>query len=996
MKVRLTALLAVLALCAGVSPALSQVQTGDITGRVTDNTGAVLPGATVTLTGASLFQPQTATTRETGSFSFPRLPIGTYSLKFEMSGFKTVVREGIRIEIGFTAQVNQAMEISTLLETVTVTGESPVVDTKSTGTKTTFDLETLQSIPSARDPWVMLERAPGITMDRVNVGGSQSGQQSGYISRGASTGNNKWSIDGVDITDMSATGASPIYYDFDMLQEMQVTTGGADASQQTGGVGINFVTRSGTDRFKGSGRYYITDDKFEADNITDEVKRQRAGAGAPIQRIKDYGFEVGGPIKHGKLWYWGSLGKQDVKAGIVGFYLPDASCQAMKVALAADPLAPFSTKQVRACLGTDGTNLNNYNWKLNWAPARNNKFSFQNTWAEKFKNARDASSTRPIETTFRQKAVSSQYGRAGWDVGPSPLWKASDQHIITDRWLVEAQWSHLGNNFILDFHDDPLNDVQPTYEYANSTWGRSYRRSGPFIRPTQSFDLTTNYFLPGVLGGDHAFKAGYRYRTADEHSEGHWGGNTIAAFQNGVGVEAWLFRDSLVDYQLRTSAVYAQDTYTVKRVSINVGARLDRQGSKALSSNVPGHPFAPQWLPPVTFAGADPGITWNDWSPRVGVNYDLTGRGTTIAKSSYAIYNGQMSPNQTSGILNPVGEVEIDFPWTDLNGDKVVQGNEVNYAAGWLFFSGNYNPNNPTFIGTANTVDKNLKNDRTREFIVGVDHELMRNFAVGASYIRRKYDRFQWDDRVNFGSADYVQNSFTPTAAQCPVAGNRCGKVTYYQPTRSIPGLRNRTNVPDRDRVYNGVELTARKRYSDRWQASLSYAYNDAKDYWRSPNAYEDPTNIDKYSGFQYAPESGGSGIDNIFTNAKWLVKANGIYTLPLWEIGLSGNYSVRQGYPFPQFVQTPTRPNGAGRASVLLDPLGDVRHPNLQTLDFRVDKAFRFGASARIIPSLDVFNVSNSNTILARRRQQNATNANFISGIVAPRVIRFGVRITW
>src|SRR3990172_4879933 len=193
------------------------------------------------------------------------------------------------------------MEISAVEETITVSGESPVVDTKTTTKVTTFTQESLQSIPSARDPWVILEQTPGIAMDRTNVGGSQSGQQSGYISRGSSSGNNKWTIDGVDITDMSATGASPIYYDFDMLEEMQIVTGGADASQQTGGVGINMVTRSGTDRFKSSGRFYITDDKFESTNVSDEVRQAGAGSGAPIQNIKDYGFEVGGPLLKGKL-----------------------------------------------------------------------------------------------------------------------------------------------------------------------------------------------------------------------------------------------------------------------------------------------------------------------------------------------------------------------------------------------------------------------------------------------------------------------------------------------------------------------------------------------------------------------------------------------------------------------------------------------------------------------------------------------------------------------
>jgi hypothetical protein len=272
MKMRLTAALAALVLAAGASPVLAQVQTGDITGKVTDNTGAVLPGVAVTLTGTTLIQPQNAVTSETGTYNFPRLPIGTYAVRFELPGFKTVVRDGVRVTLGFTAQIDQQLEISTVQETVTVSGESPVVDTKSTAARTTFDLEMLQNLPSARDPWVMLERVPNITMDRINVGGSQSGQQSGYISRGSSTGNNKWALDGVDITDMSATGASPIYYDFDMFQEMQVTTGGADASQQTGGVGINFVTKSGTNRFKGMGRLYNTNDRFQADNVTDEIR----------------------------------------------------------------------------------------------------------------------------------------------------------------------------------------------------------------------------------------------------------------------------------------------------------------------------------------------------------------------------------------------------------------------------------------------------------------------------------------------------------------------------------------------------------------------------------------------------------------------------------------------------------------------------------------------------------------------------------------------------
>ena len=178
MRARFTLLLAAVALLMGVATGSAQ-QTGEIAGRVTDATSAILPGVTVTLSGPALQQPLTAVTSETGSYQFPRLPIGTYSMKFELPGFSTVVRDGIIITIGFTANISQQMSVSQIEETLTVSSESPIVDTRDTGTQTTFSRELLQTLPTARDPWVILEQTPGIAMDRTNVGGSQSGQQSG-------------------------------------------------------------------------------------------------------------------------------------------------------------------------------------------------------------------------------------------------------------------------------------------------------------------------------------------------------------------------------------------------------------------------------------------------------------------------------------------------------------------------------------------------------------------------------------------------------------------------------------------------------------------------------------------------------------------------------------------------------------------------------------------------------------------------------------------------
>lgn len=960
----------------------AQQQTGEIFGKATDKSGGVLPGATVTVSGPALIQPRVVTTSEAGTYRVPELPVGTYNVTFELAGFRSVQFADVRVAIGFRAQINGELELSSIQETVTVTGESPLIDTKATGTKSSFDLDTLQNLPTARDPWVMLEKTPGIAMDRANVGGSQSGQQSGYISRGSSTGNNKWSIDGVDITDMSATGASPIYYDFDMLEEMQVTTGGADASQQTGGVGINLVTRGGTDRFKGSGRYYVTDEQFQADNITDGLRSQGAGSGAPIQNIVDYGFEVGGPILRGRAWYWGSYGTQDIKVGVVGFYKNTPTCR---------PTPPTDTQGLRDCLETDLTTLNNYNVKLTVSPFDGNRLNMQNTWAEKVRNARDASDLRPIETTYRQKAIDERYGAFGWISGPSPLWKASDQHVFTDRFLMDVQWAHLGNNFTLDFHDDSLADVQPKFETTTGAYSRSFQQS-VFARPTNSLDVTANYFLSNVLGGDHAFKAGGRWRSANSISLNHRGGYAYARFTNNVANSVDLWRDGNSVSHLDTWAFYLQDAYTVKRFTFNLGLRLDIQDDEARAGDVPANPLFPTLLPAVKFPGADAGVTWKDLSPRLGMTYDLSGDGRTVMNASYAAYYGQMAPGQLSGELAATNAVFVRYPWSDTNGDGFVQPGEVNTSGQPLSRDVNYDPANPSKYNSPGKVDPDIRNDRTREVIVGVDRQLWPGVAVGASYIWRRYDRFSWADTVGLTSADYVPVAYQATT--CP-ASARCPVVTYYQPGIPLPSAFIRTNVPDRYRSYNGFEISMRKRMSHRWAASGSYAFNNAIDHWDSPRAYEDPTNIDpQQNGAQYAPVSAGSGVDNVYTNAKWLVKLNGSYQLP-YAVNVALGYQGRQGFPFPQGILSPNRANSAGQVTVLLDPLGDVRLANFHQVDLRIDRAFTLGR-LKVTPSMDAFNLTNANTVLAKRRNQAASNANNVSQILAPRVIRFGVRASW
>ena len=1015
MRLRFTATLMALALVLGATSAWAQSQTGEIFGKVSDESGAVLPGVVVTLTGPSLLQPQTATTTETGSFQFPRLNVGSYNVKFELPGFKTVVKEGIEVTVGFAANVSTQLGVSTVQETVTVTGESPIVDTKQTGTRQTFTLEQLQSIPSARDPWVILQQTAGIAMDRENIGGNMSGQQSNYISRGGNPTNNKWSLDGVDITDMSATGSSASYFDFDAFQEMTINTGGVDVTQQTGGVGINLVTKSGTDRFKGSTRYYVTDEKFQSNNVTSELRTQGATSGNPIQNIKDYGVEAGGPIRRGRAWVWGSFGKQLVDVGVVGFYKPDAVCQSYKTAAVA---LAASVQDVNACLNTDRTLLQTTNLKGEVQLFKGNKVTLFNNFAMKERNARGASDLNPIETTTPQSYVDKSYGKWLWNTGPNPTYKFGDQWVVSDRLLMDLQYAHVGNNFTLGLQSPDLRLVQPTFVVSTGMNGRSALEQ-VFIRPVNSVTFNSNYFVPGFLGGDHALRFGGHWRNSNTTSISHSGGYATVRYptattndctQLATGCQVDLIRDGFSVYDLTNYAAYVQDTLTRGRATYQLGLRFDYNSDTAGAASIVANPLGGSWLPGLDFQGADPGVSFKDWSPRVGLTYDLSGNGRTIAKVNYARYYGQVGNGGLAATINPVAATTLRYPWVDANNNGSADPGEPVLSANPIAASTNWSAANPANTKSANTVDPNLKNDTTDEFIIGVDREIGKGFAVGANYIWRKYGAFAWSDRQGITSADWVATTFTPAASACPtddglrISAANCPTITYYQPTFQQPTVVQLTNIPDFNRVFNGFELMARKRMSDNWMLNSSFSYNSTTvNYGDFPGSQpstaaaaitEDPTNREQRNGHQYDYLTGGSGIGNVYVNAKWLFKLSGMYQAP-FGINVSTFYNARQGYPQEITVQTPTRLNGSGQVDVLLNPVGETRLPNFHNLDFHVERAVRV-SGVNFVPSLDVFNVANSNTIQAIRSRQNATNANQIQAIVAPRVIRFGVRVNW
>src|SRR3954447_22606851 len=288
----------------------AQFQSGNIYGKVQAKDGSVLPGVTVTLTGMGA--PQTAVTDAQGNFRFLNLSPGAgYSLKAELAGYGTAARTGITVRVGSNADVTLTLNPS-VSESIVVTAEAPLLDVRKAGTSINVTKVELEKIPSSRDPWTVLQQAPAVQVDRINVGGSQSGQQSVYNAKGADSSQNTWNMDGVNITDMGATGSSPLYFDFDSFEEMQITTGGSDPRIQTPGVQLNMVTKRGTNDFRGSGRYFYTPGSYQAEATVPDEAASYLDATNEINYVRDYGAELGGPIWRDKVWFWGARGDDKI------------------------------------------------------------------------------------------------------------------------------------------------------------------------------------------------------------------------------------------------------------------------------------------------------------------------------------------------------------------------------------------------------------------------------------------------------------------------------------------------------------------------------------------------------------------------------------------------------------------------------------------------------------------------------------------------------------
>ena len=979
---------ATLALALATAPsAWAQFATGNIYGNVTDESGAVLPGATITMTGATIGARST-TAGSQGDFRFLNLDPGSYKLSVALTGFTTVNRE-VKVVTGTNVNLTFGLKVATVEETVTVTAETPVVDTKKTGTSVTMSRDELEKVPQARDPWAVLRAVPGVLLDRVNIAGNESGQQAGFVAKGASDNNTIWNMDGVAITDMSAIGASPTYFDYDAFEEISVSTGGNDIKAATGGISLNFVTKRGTNSFHGGGRYFLTHDDLQSSNLPEELLSHQLPSGAAdnrlcdtrvvqgvcqggtfrdkadhIQQVTDYGADLGGPIVKDKLWFYGSYGVQDIR--------------------------------IQRLTGTrDKTLLKSYNGKLNWQATSSDMISLFYFNGKKIKIGRDPAvfGGVPASASF---LLNQGDEKPEGGLGYPGLGKLEWNHVFSPNFFLNAKYAYYGAGF----HLFSVGDVsQPgTVDFINRiATGSSYNYST--TRPQHAVNLDANYFAT-AMGGNHELKFGFGYRKTPVDTLTEYGGDLWGLLlPPGGGGLVNVFRDGVKSFESAYISGYVGDTFTKDRLTVTLGLRFDHQTANNKAAVVPSNPFFPNALPGIDYDGSGVGVKWNDLSPRIGLTYALDDARKTVVRASYARYAGQL-PTNFGTQDNPLLPSYLQYYWDDLNGDTFPQPGEVLVGAG-VYYAYNVDPANPGSPSSPNVLDPDLKANHDSEIVVGIDRELFPNFAVSAAYTYRKSSDLTWPAATprNCGDRACVLSDYV---ALDPVTQNTSlGSFTFqnFRAPAGTPG-NTLTNRPDYYRQFSGIELSMIKRFSNKWMGRVAFSYNDWTEHFKggltdantSDPARTRTSPLD--DGGQVSILSGGSGKAQLYSSVKWQVSANAMYQLP-WNFEIAAALFGRQGHPRPPFITA--RASGEPPKNVIPNGVSvdDMRYANLWNVDFRLAKNIKISGATAVL-SAEVFNAFNSGTELTRTLDAASASFNRLDEILSPRIVRLGLRFTF
>src|SRR5262245_35165473 len=710
--------IAVLAVLGTVSSAAwAQVQTGSILVRSTDEQGAATPGVTVTISSPVLVAgSMTGVTDTAGVYRFPSLVPGTYSVKLDLQGFQSVLRENIVVLVGQTTPVELALKVATVAETVTVTGASPVVDTTSANVNVNLSEQLLQGTPGGRDIWALVEyKVPSLLITRPDVGGTSGGLQGVYNARGTTTAQNSQFLNGINVGDPSAIGAAGYYYDFDAFDDIQVSTGAHDITVPTGGVFLNMVTKSGGNKWQGKGTFAWEGSGTQSSNIDDNLLHYGfLPTTNKVDFVSDVNFSAGGPIIKDKLRVFGSFRDWHVHAN-------GPAASATKV--------------------LDQTNIDaglvNATYQIN----QNNKltgFWSKQTYSKPNRFLNSPTTTLVKDSTSDEEDIFNVY---------QGLWNA----ILSPNLFMDAR---IGYNTIL-FPTYLNGSAQSLTDKTTGTVTGNYTANTVRNRPRLQINATAQYYVDHALGGRHEFKFGFDQTHAAGHQEvtrfddltANWASATNSAAN--VTLYATPFTTATT---LNVTALFVQDSYSIKRLTVTGGLRYEHLDAYLPDQSSPATRWTALGIPafqnvPRTLSRMDV-VTWNTTGPRLSAAYDLMGDERTTLKGSATRYYYIIPTTGTPlDVVNPNFTYQAQYTWNDADHN--------------LIFSPGEQTGTPIITAESTTTfDPNTRRPYTDEYTMGVDRDLEQTLKVSAVYTYRR-------ERYQLGTLN-TADAFSPTLTTRP------------------------------------------------------------------------------------------------------------------------------------------------------------------------------------------------------------------------------------
>jgi hypothetical protein len=952
----------------GPAPVHAQaVGTGAIRGRVADESGAGVPGVTVTVSSPSLqLRERTIVSEVDGEYQLRSLPLGTYTVRFELAGFQTILRDGILVSAGFEARVDALLKLSTVEETITVSGQSPVIDVTSTTVSSNLNHEVLDSIPTSRSIGEAIALAPGVRYSgAIDVGGNRTGQ---FANGGSNFGSDEQSPFLEGINTRLFEGGSMAYLDQRALDDIQVTAVGSSAEFATPGVAWTGVVKSGGNEFHGLFSYDGQYPKLQGNNVDAALRAQGIDpSGNSIKRYYDFTAQLGGKIVPDRLWFFGairSIKRVSNELGFVASKGPDG-----KYGTADDPLATRT-------MWNPGETI-----KLSYQPATQHRFVGFVSRSIKNERERGASRFVPLESTWNY-----------W-YDPTP-WKVEYQWTPTSRLMMNAMFGD--SSYLAQWRPQEGADVAGNPMTSDINTGFTSGPAAVARNPNKNHQINAsmNYYPERTLLGRHELKAGFQYyvQVYGVDYPDLASGNYIRTLDNGVAYQIRTEdRPVVADSRLDNPNLYLSDIWRLgRRVTANLGVRVEHHHLFSRG----GVKQASQFGQAATYGEQDL-FTWDNVAPRIGLSWDVRGTGRTVLKGQWGRYLHTAAANFGSS-FNPATVTVTTFKWRDLNNNLLYDAGEVNLDPNSTDFVSLAQRSSASGISTTPRpiANPDLRQPHTDESSVTFEQELVSNMAFrGLVVYKRVADTYGNVKVLRPYSAWNI-----PITRQDPGADGTLGTrddggmVTFYdfdpryrgaafEPTMPV----NRTS--DRDDTYKGFELTLTKRQSSGWMALGSFQVVKNHIWAGPPSAAGAPTNL---AGTPSSPNDEIFALDD---NWDWSGKLMGSYRAP-YDVTVSALYNFLRGTARQRTYQFRNVPN-ATNVTIPLEPWGASRDPNQHVVNIKAVRPVPLGNGRRVSLSFDVFNLFNVNTATTIR-YISSTTYGAISAILPPRIARLGVEFSF